>query len=256
LVNARDFDKALDEYLWLWDNMNDVDPSYTGVRVSFMVRDIAQLTERHDPAKVKFTQMRDDLAASLKTKRSLTTFNDWLSLNEAINDQAATLAWFDRVKDDESAKAWIEDAWLRIEPLLKEQGRWSDIGARINTSKFLSFQRMVRNAQRNAPVQGAPDQQQMMRDIADNMHRDNFAQTHMALLAANRDDDARTIADALLKDLDDAQSRVALVTSVIETGLARPWHKQLLIDADDKSPDTINERVELHSRLDRALKAR
>jgi hypothetical protein len=45
------------------------------------------------------------------------------------------------------------------------------------------------------------------------------------------------------------------VTVVVDNGLARDWHTVLLDDADAKAPDTINERVELRRRLERALKA-
>ncbi len=255
LLDARDFSTALDEYAWLWDNMLDHDSGYTGVRLSYMASDMERLASRHEPAKVKFTAMRDALAATLKEKRSFLTFLDWMTLNEVVGEKQANLAWFDRVKDDESAKAWINAAWSRIERLLEDEGRWADVGKYVNVSQFLSRQMRMAAANRNMPARGNPEQQAMLREMDDNYTRDEFAKTHMALLAADREADARRVADELIKMLDDDKSRVALVTMVVDTGLARDWHTALLDEADAKAPDTLNERVELRRRLERALKA-
>ncbi len=255
LLDARDFATALDEYVWLWDNMLEHDDAYTAVRGSFLASEIQQLAARHEPAKVKFTAMRDALAAKLKERRSFEAFLDWMALNEVVGDKQATLAWFDRVKNDDNAKAWIERAWFRIEKVLEEEGRWTDLGAKVNVSQFLSMQRMMANARDRAPAQANPEMEARMRDMRDRMTRNEFAKTHMALLAAGREEDGRRVADELVKDLDDEASCVALVTVVVDNGLARDWHTVLLDDADAKAPNTINERVELRRRLERALKA-
>lgn len=255
LLDARDYATALDEYGWLWENMNEHDVAYTSVRVSFMASEMTRLASRHEPAKVKFTAMRDALAATLREKRSFTAFLDWMTLNEVVGEKQANLAWFDRVKDDESAKAWVNAAWSRIERLLEDEGRWSDVGKYVNVPQFIAQQNMIAAARRSIPAQGNPEQQAMSREMQDSFTRDQFAKTHMALLAADREAEARRVADELIKQLDDETSRVALVTMVVDTGLARDWHTALLDEADAKAPDTLNERVELRRRLERALKA-
>lgn len=255
LLDARDFVAALDEYVWLWDNMVEHDQAYTGVRMSFMASDMERLAARHEPAKARFTAMRDALAQTLKEKRSFMTFMDWMTLNEVIGEKQANLAWFDRVKDDNSAKPWIDRVWFRIERLLEDEGRWADMGAFVNVPQFLSQQKMMVAARQNMPARGNPEQQAMFRDIDNDLTRDQFAKTHLSLLAANREEDARRVADELIKLLDDEKSRVTLVTMVVDTGLARDWHTALMDEADAKAPGTLNERVELRRRLERALKA-
>lgn len=252
LMEARDFEKSLEEYVWLWDNMLEHDEAMVGVRGSYMVSEMQQLAERHTPAKEKFTAMRDALATTLKTKKSYTTFTDWVALNDAIGDNAATLAWFDRVKNDPAAKAWIDRTWFRIERLLEAEGRWADMGERLNVPQFLNMQKMSRKWRGQGMNAAA---QAEMKEMMDDMERDEYAKTSMALLAAGRDDDARKVADELVAVLDDAASRVALVTLVVDTGYAKPWHTTLLDEADAKSPATLNERVEIRRRLERALQS-
>jgi thioredoxin 1 len=255
LTQARDFDKALEEYVWLWNNMLEHEFAYVGVRGSFMASEMEELAKRHEPAMKTFTDMRDTLAASLKEKTSFQKFDDWVVLNQVVGDTAATLAWFDRVKNDPAAKTWVDRSWFRFEQLLEAEGRWADMGSRLNVKQFLAMQKMERNTLNAMPPRGDAQQQAMMREVHNNRFRESFAKTHMALLAADREADAQELADELLKELDDTESRVSLVTMVVDSGYAKPWHTTFLDDADTNSPDTTNERIELRRRLERALAA-
>jgi len=50
LTSSKRFAEATDEYVWLWQHIAQVQPSMSGVRVSFMARDIESLLEQHQDA--------------------------------------------------------------------------------------------------------------------------------------------------------------------------------------------------------------
>jgi hypothetical protein len=129
LSKAGRYDEATTEFVWLWENIDRVDPSMEGVRVSFMANEIRGLVDKHDPAKARFAGIRDR-AASL-ADADLTTAKlrfDWIVLNEILSEPERTLAWFDAVKTDERYAFVLDRCAFRLVKLLKERGRFGDIG--------------------------------------------------------------------------------------------------------------------------------
>jgi len=127
-LNGR-LDEALDEYVWLWENMVAHEPAMVGVRNSFLVGYMKKLAERHPPALERFTRMRDDAQSHLQGEGGPTwaLLEDWIGLCEVIGDQAAVLAWFDRIKERPGAEGTLRRFSHRIEPLLIHHQRYSDL---------------------------------------------------------------------------------------------------------------------------------
>jgi hypothetical protein len=129
LSKAGRHDEATAEFVWLWENIDRVSPGMDGVRVSFMAKDIRELVDKHEPARVRFAEIRDG-AASLADV-DLTTARrrfDWIVLNEILGERERTLAWFDGVKSEERYALVLDRCALRLVDLLEERGRFADIG--------------------------------------------------------------------------------------------------------------------------------
>jgi thiol-disulfide isomerase/thioredoxin len=228
--------EALDEYVWLWDNMLKFDRAMVGVRGSFMAGDMERLAQAHEPALKKFTSMRDALEAKLKAGRSDSEqLTDWIVLNEVVNDQARTLEWFDRVKDDPAAEPDLRRNGFRLTRLFEENGRWADLAklskdpvadARQKVSTFKMIQNM-------APKERAEE----MKQFETRRLREDISHLYAGLLAAGREDDADKVGQVLIEALDDAASRRGLVRMALEADQPRQRHLKLLDEADKADPD-------------------
>jgi hypothetical protein len=129
LSRAGRHEEATAEFFWLWENIDRVEPGMGGVRVSFMANYIRELVDKHDAARVRFAEIRDR-SASLSDV-DLTTARlrfDRIVLNEILSEPERTLAWFDGVKDDERFALVLDQCSFRLERVLKERGRFADIG--------------------------------------------------------------------------------------------------------------------------------
>jgi thioredoxin 1 len=123
------FQEATDEFVWLWDNMLDHQPSMYGVRLSFMVGDMQGLAAQSVEARERFAGKRDELGKALRTERGRTWDNlrDWVALNDVIQDDAAVLAWIDRVKDRDNGPATLRRMDFVIENVLMRNERYEDL---------------------------------------------------------------------------------------------------------------------------------
>jgi hypothetical protein len=111
--------EALEEYVWLWNNIESGDKNLADLRTSLVPYEVKKLVEVYPPAKTKFAEMRD--AAENAEKRK-----DWIILNAVLNDNARTLSWFDKAKTDPAQKESFKKITAQLEPVLFSSSRWTD----------------------------------------------------------------------------------------------------------------------------------
>lgn len=145
LKMAGRYDEATDEYVWLWHNMLDHERSFYGVRLSFMVSEMQDLAGEHASAMAAFTKIRDDLQAVLEGGQARTWDNlrDWVAMNNVIGDDAAVLAWFDRIKDRDNGVATLRRMSHAIERVLFRNERYKDL-THIGWDPVADLQRSMR----------------------------------------------------------------------------------------------------------------
>jgi len=113
-------ERATEECVWLWSNARD--PSWHGVRYSFLLASITELIAAHAPARAEFVRLRDAHRAADETSSR----SDWLALNQALGDEEQSVAWFDELERPlPPAVAREIESWLS-EPL-RRLGRWADV---------------------------------------------------------------------------------------------------------------------------------
>jgi hypothetical protein len=129
LVRQGQYDEAIAEFEWLWQNMGHVEPAMNGVRVSLLARYIGKLVDTHPPARVSFTKLRDRAAIRANADHLTSRLRlGWIVLNEILRETEPTLAWFESVKDDERYTILLDRVAHRLVPLLKSRSRFQDIG--------------------------------------------------------------------------------------------------------------------------------
>lgn len=258
LVRNEQYDKALAEFSWLWDNMVQQDPSMLGVRGSFLAASIKDLAEKHEPTRSAFRDKRDAAEKRLKSdERTFTDLDDWVVLNDIIGDSAATLAWVDRVKGDSGAASSLRRVGFRLEPLLIENKRWADLVLLDGDPLVSLAQQHQMTSLLLASVDRAPKDDEMPADmkaqIADMPHkvfRDKAATLYVANLAAGKEDVASSIVARATELSDSPELRIALVDLAVNEGFARPAQQAIL----EKAGDTDAAKA-ARDKLAKALKA-
>lgn len=236
----KEYDKATDEYVWLWQHMLEFRSSMVGVRGSFMARSIKDLVAEHPPARERFTTIRDDTEQSLKTAPDWDDLDDWIVLNEILGDDDKTLAWFDRIKQDPQRLAAAQRVAYRVDQTLRKHKRWADLGI-VYADPLTHVQDRVKVLE---PVPGLTEKQQRERaPIMLRVFLDNAAQTYAGCLAAGRDAEAQAIADYLPTVVDPDAARIAMIEISLEVGVAQPVHLEWL-GTIESPPPGLREKLE------------
>ena len=99
LARAGRYEEALAEYLWCFDEGERASPSYSGVRLSFLVSDIVRLGRDHPPAIQALEERRDAAEARLlDATPSRDDLRVAAALNRELNTPKRTLELYDRMR--------------------------------------------------------------------------------------------------------------------------------------------------------------
>jgi tetratricopeptide (TPR) repeat protein len=99
LAAAGKFEEALQKHIWFHNHALEVDPAYYGVRLSFALADWVELGRKYPPALTALQKIRDEKTSRLVNglaNRDL--FHDVESINEYLDESAATVALFKKIE--------------------------------------------------------------------------------------------------------------------------------------------------------------
>src|SRR5262249_26748642 len=94
---------------------------YGGVRLSFMLSDMAELAHKHEPAKKAFAAILAELQGKIDAA-SMPTFEDWQEWKSFCNyfgESARILAWYEKRRDANGAL--LEDHQDFVADLIRDQ---------------------------------------------------------------------------------------------------------------------------------------
>ena len=224
LARAARYEEALVEYLWCFDHGAEESPAYSGVRVSFLVSDIAQLGRIHPPA-TKALEDRRDAAESrlLGGSGSDDDVSVAAAINKRLNAPKRTLALYDGLRSKGPlsirARTTLSDEVL---PLLVEERRYQDALDLFDHPEGFVFHRVER-ANRGAPLDLSQDEEmkkamEMAKAMARTSAVTECANVHEALLGTGKAEPAAKIADALIQLVPNGRTYVTLVESAVRAG--------------------------------------
>lgn len=129
LAGQKKYAEALDDYLWCFDHGTN-DPSFVGVRGSFLLSDIAALSANYPPAKTALEERRDKAEAAARAGSApIPVVFDAMELNRALNQRDRNLTLFDALAPgDPARKACVR---LLFDELLKAR-RYKEITAALD----------------------------------------------------------------------------------------------------------------------------
>lgn len=228
LLEANKYDDAVDQFVWLWQNIPTQMPALGGVRISFLAGQIATLAPRINAIKDRFGLIRDEAE---KNNQLL----DFVVLNEALGQNDRTLEWFDKVKNDATQKDNLKQVDFVLVGLLVKKNRWKDV-----ILLFPDPIAEIRSLNQKAP-KVAEDLARM--GIKEDPFAKDAARIYASALAAKRESDARKIAAEILKLHDTPDMRRQLVQTALEA--KQPRKDQL---------KWVSTNKELTEKLQEALK--
>lgn len=218
------YDDALREYLWCFDEGAEHDPAYVGVRLSFLLGDIARLGASFPPAREALVERRD--AAKQRILDGETGDEAALvfaRINDALGEGDTTLALFDRLKDDDVLHARAARTLVReVFDLLVEGKRYGEIVSHLDVpARAAVHLRIFDNAVQREEETKAKLGEVMLevkRDVEARLTRQSVAACYQVLVGVGEHVGAASIADKLIKRLDDAETLNALAWAGYLTG--------------------------------------
>lgn len=235
---------ALREYLWCFDEGEKHRESYHGVRLSFLLSSIERLGHRYPPAREALVERRQ--AVEQRFLDGSAEYEDiavYSSINRVFQDQEATLALYDRVKEEGSLDRLTLYSFKNVcFDLLVDAKRYAEIVDEYDVPQrvggyFDLYRRSVEayrdfdafldvvddgidESMRKELERLAQDEylQEQMRQSAEDMLRRGVASSYQVLIGAGCLDEATAVAQRLTEELDDAESHNALAWAGYLTG--------------------------------------
>ena len=237
-------DAALKEYLWCFDEGEQHAESFHGVRLSFLLGDIEELSRRYPPAMAALIERRR--AAEQRIVDGSASYDDvavFSSINETLDENESTIVLCGRVKDSGllapvTLQALVSQCFhllvdakhyervvAEYDPVARAErafvmyetttGAFAKIDALVDGSGDSISDDMRREVARIAADEELQEQvRQSLRD----MLLWSVVPAYQALIGASLFDEAAGVGDRLVGSLDDANTRNALAWAGYLTG--------------------------------------
>jgi thiol-disulfide isomerase/thioredoxin len=209
--------EALEEYLWCFDYGLEASPSFSGVRLSFLLSDIKNLGVHYPAAKKALETRRDERQAKmLAGSADPRTIIDLLSLNGTLDQKEKDLALFDALP---AASPLREKVSGMITDQLLEAKRYADIlggqdAKAVFGKQVDQFNQMLSSIPKDNPVRGQMEKGLRPYAVATGAH---FFE---ALAGLKRNEEARELAQQILKFDASADTRATLAKAADRAGNA------------------------------------
>ena len=107
------YEMALAKHLWYHDNATKLQPSQTGVRLSFALSDWLKLGENYPPALAKLREVREETEARVRDENRVRVrfedFHDLTALNKTLREEertAETFKWLSENDAEDAARVY------------------------------------------------------------------------------------------------------------------------------------------------------
>ena len=227
-------EEATEQYIWLWNNIPNMDTGYDGVRVSFMAGDMESVALACPPCREKFAALRDALVPRINPGPDFDreAFNDWVVLNERVlGDDRAIILWGETAEIPPALRDDWRDPFRPARDALIELKRW-DLAARLISDPAAHARNCTRMARERNEItkQTGPEHATDPEYIATmaRIDRNRLAELHGLALVLGVDVDARAIADEAIAFDPSDDMRIALVQAALSANQVRRMHVELL----------------------------
>jgi thiol-disulfide isomerase/thioredoxin len=248
LARAGRYEEALAEYLWCFDQGEKERPSYSGVRVSFLLSDIAQLGKSYLPAIKALEERRDSAEARVVGgSDSFDDVEDAIAINRELNASQRTLALYDRVRTTKAFSQRMKITFAdEVLELLVDARRYQDALDLFDSPEGYVTGRIKLSGFRPKPKDDRGEEMKKAFDEADQYMRNalvsSCSKIYEALLGASKTDVAVRVADDLIEFLSSGQTYATLIASAVRAqanDAAKSLADRGLASLPDKEKKTV-----------------
>ncbi len=249
LVFKGKADAATEDFVWLWQNIENVDAAMAGVRVSFLASDMTSLAARHPKAKAAFTVLRDEAEKNAAGRdASLRYRTDWIVLNKVVGDEKRTLEWFDQEKTKETAAGAFAPIAYLIEPMLIANNRLSDLpliyGDPIASMKLSAS--LPETYKKTVEARGEEANEQAIATMKEQF-RQKWSRVYVGYLAAGKDEKAAELAKEFIALEDETDAKFAMLNAAAEFKQVRPVHLEWVKEIEESGANLTLLRSKLEA---------
>lgn len=211
-------DEALAHYLWLWPATRSV-PAFSGVRVSFMLRDMAELARKHEPSRKAFDQIFAGLQAQIDAA-AIPTYQDWQEWTgfcEYFGGSSHIIVWYEKHRDEKGRLLVGQQDFLgglivaKVFDILIEQDRPLDAVRLYDNIRQRAIDIVDEYRQRSSLSSSILEMRHQTEEYLERKLIEDLSTLYAALQAAERAEEGATVAAILLQTHDTPESRIGLV---------------------------------------------
>jgi thioredoxin-related protein len=209
LVRTGEHEKALAEFLWCFDEGAKQSTGFVGVRLSFLLGDIARLGQVYPPAMKALTDRRDAAAKALRSgKPKFENAAEFSAINRTLEQSDRTLEMFDELRKGGSDTDMVRQILFRdVFELLIEARRYDDVIAAAGDVPG----RIEQEFSRLEEMKKYDKSDERMLSYMKQMALDNAGKYVEALAGAGRDADAISASERVIKFDDSKDTYVTLL---------------------------------------------
>lgn len=139
-VKHQRYEVALSKILWFHENAAVLQPSLSGVRLSFALSYWLELGEVYPPALEKMKQLRDEAEKQIRNEKQVRVrfedFHDFVALNRTLREEERTakaFEWLDKTDEEDAQRVF-----LAAQPALIKQRAYKLCGKYIDSERDFS----------------------------------------------------------------------------------------------------------------------
>ncbi|MBC8523700.1 thioredoxin family protein [PVC group bacterium] len=221
LLNEEKYEESLEHFVWCWEHGLEYHPSFSGVRVSFMLSDLSRLASKYPPALERMKSWRDIAKKQFDSKdATIRSCLDYFALERHLGTSSKELlVIYDKLNNRGSKgkqiQGWI-DHFVRDE--LFAQGRYEEYLAAVNVNSYITLLKIESSDQSSYPEE--------LREMIIQGTVDDAMQPLEALVILKRDDESADLLREII-DYDSSKKTVEKLQSMA-VRLGRPEYDAVI----------------------------
>ena len=200
------YPQALQHFLWLWDLDPQQAGAIRGIRTSILLGEIARIAEVYPPGLSAIQQRIEILERKWVESENRNALSDLFALGTTFKSEVNTLELFDQIDEDSPLR--FEFSYYALDELLAAE-RYDDI-IKFHRPLVQLEKTLVVSKRRDAQMKNNPRALQL-KARANEYLRSKVTRELHALIAAEKDDDARKYAEMYSAYDSSDEARAAII---------------------------------------------
>lgn len=207
--------EALKEYLWCFDHGLEAARAFSGVRLSFLLSYIKNLSADYPPALEALESRRDERDARVADgSASRQDVIDLVALNKSLEDSQKNLALYDRLPAGNPERVLVA---RQITPQLLEAKRYDDVLAGVDASAAFAQRITLLERALATMRQDIPNREILQQTVRRSAATEGVSY-YEALAGLHRNEEAQALRAQILKFDSSADTQAALAAAARRAG--------------------------------------